>query len=80
MKYLRMDLKVCEGCGALWLRSRLSDGVYCRYCVVTLAEYPAPRGHRRPVQGRHQTNHPGRRTAAHSSSTGRFVAVAGGAR
>jgi hypothetical protein len=43
MNDLRMDLKVCEGCGALWLRAAIVDGVYCRGCAGRLAEYPAPR-------------------------------------
>ena len=43
MNYLRLDLKVCEGCGALWLRMGPADGVYCRGCVHHLAQFPAPR-------------------------------------
>jgi len=46
MKYLKMDLKVCEGCGGLWIRNGREAGVYCRYCVVILAEFPAPRAKR----------------------------------
>jgi hypothetical protein len=42
MKYLLLDLKFCEGCGALWLR-RSIDGVYCAACVRHLAEYPTVR-------------------------------------
>jgi len=49
MNYLRMDLKVCEGCGTLWLRSKTpagssTSGVYCRQCIARLADFPAPRG------------------------------------
>ena len=47
MNYLRLDLKVCEGCGALWLRSETTTGVYCRSCAEKLAEFPAPRRRRR---------------------------------
>jgi hypothetical protein len=43
MNYLRMDLKVCEGCGALWLRMCAMKGVYCRSCAAKLAEFPPPR-------------------------------------
>ena len=43
MNYLRMDLKVCEGCGVLWLRTGSALAVYCRGCSATLAEFPAPR-------------------------------------
>ena len=46
MNDLRMNLKVCEGCGALWLRSG-ETGAYCRGCAATLAEFPAPRRRRR---------------------------------
>jgi hypothetical protein len=42
MKDFCVDLKVCEGCGALWLRSQ-SNGVYCRGCAQQIAEYPAVR-------------------------------------
>lgn len=47
MKYLRLDLKVCEGCGALWLREAATKGIYCRHCASRLAEFPAPRGKHR---------------------------------
>jgi predicted amidophosphoribosyltransferase len=51
MTELRLDLKVCEACGALWLRANRSR-VYCRRCALLLAEFPAPRGLRRkPVAG-----------------------------
>jgi hypothetical protein len=43
MNDLRVNLKVCEGCGALWLRGNGVDGVYCRVCLGRLAEFPAPR-------------------------------------
>ncbi len=46
MNYLRLDLKVCEGCGALWLRPETTAGVYCRNCAAKLAEFPAPRRRR----------------------------------
>jgi len=46
MNDLRMDLKVCEGCGALWLRTGIGAGVYCRTCRSRLAEFPAAKGRR----------------------------------
>jgi len=46
MKHLARSLKVCEGCGRLWVRSGREAGVYCRHCVVVLAEFPAPRAKR----------------------------------
>ncbi len=42
MMQVKMDLKVCEGCGGLWVRNGGEPGVYCRHCTVTLAEFPAP--------------------------------------
>jgi hypothetical protein len=42
MKDLRLYIKICEGCGVLWLRTAASDGVYCRRCLVTLADFPPP--------------------------------------
>ena len=44
MNDLRVDLKVCEACGALWLRGGVADGVYCRGCARKLAQFPAPKG------------------------------------
>lgn len=42
MNDLRMNLKVCEGCGALWLRAEQTTGAYCRRCAERLAQFPAP--------------------------------------
>jgi predicted amidophosphoribosyltransferase len=44
MNDLRLVLKVCEGCGALWLRTQAAESVYCRRCAEHLAHFPAPRG------------------------------------
>lgn len=46
MKHFCVDLKVCEGCGGLWLRAH-NHGVYCRRCALLLSEFPAPRGRSR---------------------------------
>ena len=35
-----VELKVCEGCGTLWIRAR-EAGVYCRGCALWLSEFPA---------------------------------------
>jgi hypothetical protein len=46
MKHLCVELKVCEGCGGLWLRARSGSqhhGVYCRGCALRLSDFPAPR-------------------------------------
>jgi hypothetical protein len=60
-----MELKVCEGCGALWLRAALAAGVYCRVCTLKLSEFPA-------VQRRH--------VQVRKASQAGPVLVAGGAR
>lgn len=46
IKHLCLELKVCEGCGALWLRAQ-NQGAYCRSCALRLSEFPAPRGRSR---------------------------------
>ena len=38
MEYLRVQLKVCEGCGGLWFRTQ-SAGVYGRCCAGKLAQH-----------------------------------------
>jgi hypothetical protein len=47
MNDVRVELKVCEGCGGLWLRARElkaeRQGAYCFSCVQWLAEFPAPK-------------------------------------
>ena len=40
MKYFCVELKVCEACGALWLRAA-DHGVYCRGCALWLSDFPA---------------------------------------
>jgi len=49
MNDLHMDLKVCEGCGALWVRAGAAEGVYCRNCLAKLADFPVARGRRKPL-------------------------------
>jgi Zn-finger nucleic acid-binding protein len=50
---IRFELKYCERCGGLWLRTQGADGVYCASCRVGLAampdprEAPPPKAHRR---------------------------------
>jgi hypothetical protein len=42
MKDFRIELKVCEACGALWLRS-VGAGAYCLGCAQWLSEFPTVR-------------------------------------
>jgi hypothetical protein len=53
MKDLRLELKVCEGCGALWLRNGVGDGVYCSRCSFRLSSFP-------PAKGKHAGGRPRR--------------------
>jgi hypothetical protein len=43
---LRVELKVCEGCGSLWHRTQ-DQGVYCKECVEKLGDFPAPETRKR---------------------------------
>ena len=43
VKYFQRELKVCEGCGGLWVRTGTEAGVYCRHCCVVLADLPGRR-------------------------------------
>ncbi len=77
MNDLHMELKVCEGCGALWLRAKNTSGVYCRRCTGALAEFPTAKG-RRTARSR-----TGQNPAAGAASPARgehAVAIAGGVR
>ena len=72
----RVNLKVCEGCGALWLRAEgqsvTAPGRYCTACTGRLSQMPVLRPERR---GR-------KRLAANgfSRAAGRTSVCAGGAR
>ena len=55
---MRVQLKICEGCGCLWYRAQSEGSVYCRGCEVKLREFPAPESRKR--RGR-PSRPPGRR-------------------
>ncbi len=44
---LRLELKICEGCGCLWYRIQDLETVYCRGCEIRFREFPAPTNQRR---------------------------------
>lgn len=44
---LRVHLKVCEGCGCLWLRAQDQNKVYCCHCESRLREFPSPESRKR---------------------------------
>jgi Zn-finger nucleic acid-binding protein len=37
---VRMELKYCERCGGLWLRTSGTEAVYCESCQGKIAELP----------------------------------------
>ena len=37
---VRLELKYCERCGALWLRRKGSEVVYCASCAQAILELP----------------------------------------
>ncbi len=47
-----VDLKYCERCGGLWLRTRGAAAVYCSPCGREMAELPAARTTLRGKAGR----------------------------
>jgi hypothetical protein len=51
---LRVQLKVCEGCGCLWYRAQTQGSVYCKECEVKLKDFP-------PAESRKRRGRPGRK-------------------
>ncbi len=51
-RYVRLNLKVCEGCGGLWFRAQGLHGVYCGACQAIFDTFPAPRLKKRPGRPR----------------------------
>jgi hypothetical protein len=44
---LRVQLKVCEGCGCLWYRALNHGNVYCQRCETKLKDFPSPETRKR---------------------------------
>lgn len=44
---LRVQLKVCEGCGCLWYRAQNQGSVYCGTCETKLKDFPTPESRKR---------------------------------
>ena len=44
---LRVNLKVCEGCGCLWYRTQVEIRVYCTACNERFKEFPTPQSRKR---------------------------------
>lgn len=52
---LRVQLKICEGCGGFWFRTQEVKNVYCHRCTEQLSQFPAPLSRKRrgrPVRSR----------------------------
>jgi len=47
---VRVELKYCEACGALWLRPHGSHKPYCKRCESVVAELSRTNG-RKPAEG-----------------------------
>jgi uncharacterized Zn finger protein (UPF0148 family) len=54
---VRVQLKVCEGCGCLWYRAQTHGSVYCKECETKLKNFPSP-------ESRNRRGRPGRRQLA----------------
>ena len=39
---VRVQLKVCEGCGCLWYRAQTLESVYCKECESKLRDVSIP--------------------------------------
>ena len=44
---VRVQLKICEGCGCLWYRAQSQESVYCKSCECKLKSFPTPQSRRR---------------------------------
>lgn len=69
---VRVQLKICEGCGCLWYRLSSNENVYCKACEVKLRAFPSPESRKR--RGR-----PCGRKLARLCAVAEVAEVAGGA-
>jgi len=44
---MRVQLKICEGCGCLWYRIQAQGSVYCKECEIKLSDFPSPESRKR---------------------------------
>jgi hypothetical protein len=47
LEIIRLELKYCERCGGLWMRTLGSGEVYCSLCVAQMLDLPVPRARRK---------------------------------
>jgi predicted Fe-S protein YdhL (DUF1289 family) len=76
MKNFRVELKVCEACGALWLRA-VDQGAYCRGCERWLSEFPTPGTYR--VRNRSKVERISLHRRNNASRSSRMAVCMGGA-
>lgn len=43
LEIIRLELKYCERCGGLWMRTQDSGDVYCPACVTHVLDLPGSR-------------------------------------
>ena len=66
---LRVQLKICEGCGCLWYRAQTQGSVYCHRCEIKLKDFPTPETRKR--RGRPERKVLGRVWAAEATGGAR---------
>jgi len=44
---VRVQLKICEGCGSLFYRAHTQTSVYCLGCKEKLRDFPTPESRKR---------------------------------
>jgi hypothetical protein len=49
LEIIRLELKYCERCGGLWVRTQDSGDVYCPFCVTDMLDLPIPREKRKSL-------------------------------
>ena len=47
LEIVRLELKYCERCGGLWMRTWGTEEVYCPACAVQMSDLPAVRRRRK---------------------------------
>ena len=48
LEIVRLELKYCERCGGLWMRTWGTEDVYCPSCAVQMSELPLVRRRKSP--------------------------------
>jgi hypothetical protein len=48
LEIVRLELKYCERCGGLWIRTQGSEDVYCPSCALEVLDLPIGRKKSKP--------------------------------